>query len=70
MTSNVGQNYPYTSETESDRASRLATLVADAPLFSDVEQLRWRGPTAASAEMSERLGDARVLARSQKSSAA
>ncbi len=49
---------------------KLATLVADAPLFSDVEQLRWRGPTAAFAEMSERLGDARVLARSQKSSAA
>ena len=29
MTSNVGQNYPYTSETESDRASSVATLVAE-----------------------------------------
>lgn len=28
MTSNVGQSYPYTSESESDRASRIAALVA------------------------------------------
>jgi hypothetical protein len=28
VTSNVGQNYPYTSETESERASRIAALVA------------------------------------------
>ena len=28
MTSNVGQNYPYTSETESDRAAAIARLVA------------------------------------------
>jgi 5'-3' exonuclease len=48
---------------------KLATLRTDASLFSDVEQLRWRGPTAAFAAMSERLGDARVLARSQKLSA-
>jgi hypothetical protein len=27
MTSNVGQNYPYSSETESDRAARVAALV-------------------------------------------
>lgn len=29
MTSNVGQNYPYTSETEADRAGRVALLVAE-----------------------------------------
>jgi hypothetical protein len=29
MTSNVGQNYPYTSETEAERAAAVATLVAD-----------------------------------------
>ena len=29
MTSNVGQNYPYTSETEADRAARIAKLVAE-----------------------------------------
>jgi len=28
VTSNVGQNYPYTSETEGERAARIATLVA------------------------------------------
>ncbi len=28
MTSNVGQNYPYTSETEADRAAVIARLVA------------------------------------------
>ena len=29
VTSNVGQNYPYTSETEADRAARIAELVAE-----------------------------------------
>ena len=28
MTSNVGQNYPYTSETEAARAAAIASLVA------------------------------------------
>ena len=28
MTSNVSQNYPYTSESEVDRANRIASLVA------------------------------------------
>ena len=28
MTSNVSQNYPYTSESEADRASQIASLVA------------------------------------------
>ncbi len=28
MTSNVGQNYPYTSETESERAASVAALIA------------------------------------------
>jgi hypothetical protein len=28
VTSNVGQNYPYTSELEAERASRVASLVA------------------------------------------
>ena len=28
MTSNVGQNYPYTSETEADRAVLVAALIA------------------------------------------
>ena len=29
MTSNVGQNYPYTSETEAERAATIARLVAE-----------------------------------------
>jgi len=28
VTSNVGQNYPYTSETEGDRSAKIADLVA------------------------------------------
>jgi 5'-3' exonuclease len=45
---------------------KLATLRTDAALFKDVEELRWRGPLDTFAAMSERLGDARVLARSRK----
>lgn len=29
MTSNIGQNYPYSSESEDERAARIAALVAD-----------------------------------------
>jgi 5'-3' exonuclease len=42
----------------------LATLRTDAPLFADVDQLRWRGPTDAFAAWAERIGDARLLPRS------
>ena len=42
----------------------LATLRTDAPLFQDVDELRWRGPTSAFAECAKRLGDARVVERS------
>lgn len=34
---------------------RLATLESDAALFEDVEQLRWRGPTPAFADLGARL---------------
>jgi 5'-3' exonuclease len=44
----------------------LATLRTDAPLFRDVDELRWRGPTTAFAAYAERLGDARLLGRSRK----
>jgi 5'-3' exonuclease len=50
-----------------DRAllfKHLATLRTDAPLFCDVDELRWRGPTSAFAACAERLGDARLLERS------
>ncbi len=41
----------------------LATLRTDAPLFDDVEALRWAGPTAAFAATAGRLGDPRLLER-------
>jgi 5'-3' exonuclease len=42
---------------------RLATLRTDAPLFRDVDELRWRGPGAEFAVCVERLGDPRLLHR-------
>jgi 5'-3' exonuclease len=47
---------------------RLATLRTDAPLFTDVDELRWKGPTASFPEWAARLGDQRLLARAQKGS--
>jgi 5'-3' exonuclease len=44
----------------------LATLRTDAPLFDNVEALRWRGATAAFAEVAERMGDGKLRARAQR----
>jgi len=44
----------------------LATLRTDASLFSEVEELRWSGPTADFEEMAGRLGDERLLERCRK----
>jgi len=41
----------------------LATLRTDAPLFKDVDELRWRGPTADFAEMAKKIDSARLLTR-------
>ena len=41
----------------------LATLRTDAKLFGQVEELRWRGPTAAFADSLEHLGEARLMRR-------
>ena len=46
-----------------------ATLRTDAPLFSDVDALRWQGPTPAFTELASKLGDARLLERCQKAAA-
>ena len=43
----------------------LATLRTDAPLFRNVDQLRWTGATPAFATWPERLGDAKLLGRVQ-----
>jgi 5'-3' exonuclease len=42
---------------------RLATLKIDASLFSNVDELRWRGPTDSFAGWAARIGDARLLQR-------
>jgi 5'-3' exonuclease len=42
---------------------RLATLRTDAPLFDDFEELRWRGPTPAFAEMANAMGEGRLVGR-------
>ena len=49
---------------------QLATLRTDAPLFERVEELRWRGPTAAFAAWTERANAPRLLERCAKASAA
>lgn len=48
---------------------RLATLRTDAPLFNDVDQLRWRGPTSAFAELTTKMGDPRLLDRANAAAA-
>jgi 5'-3' exonuclease len=44
----------------------LATLRTDAPLFSDVDALRWTGATPRFAQWAERLGDPKLLTRVQE----
>jgi 5'-3' exonuclease len=44
---------------------RLATLRTDAPLFRDVDELRWRGPTPAFAEWTQRMETPRLLERAR-----
>ena len=44
----------------------LATLRIDAPLFDDVEELRWRGPTAEFAAYTEKIENPRLLQRARK----
>jgi 5'-3' exonuclease len=41
----------------------LATLRIDAPLFDDVEQLRWQGATPSFASVAEKIGDPRLATR-------
>jgi 5'-3' exonuclease len=42
---------------------RLATLVIDAPLFKNVEELRWRGPTPSFEKLTVKIGEPKLLAR-------
>jgi len=57
MTSNIGQNYPYTNESEADRSNRIAELVKardglaaqlaaeTTPLDSNARWWVWKCPT-------------------------
>jgi 5'-3' exonuclease len=44
----------------------LATLRTDATLVADVDELRWRGPSAAFSDWATKIGDARLLDRSRR----
>jgi hypothetical protein len=73
MTSNVGQNYPYSSETEGDRAARVSSLVetlaglADklaaetTPLDERERWWTWKCPTPGCAGILHAAGYARDL---------
>jgi 5'-3' exonuclease len=47
----------------------LATLRTDAPVFRDVDELEWRGPTSGFAACAEGMGDGRLLDRCLKAHA-
>jgi 5'-3' exonuclease len=49
---------------------KLATLRTDAPLFRDIDELRWRGPTEQFSSCCERLVAPHLLARVLKAAAA
>jgi 5'-3' exonuclease len=49
---------------------KLATLRTDAPLFRDVDELRWRGPTDAFAAWTERMESPLLLERALKAQTA
>jgi 5'-3' exonuclease len=61
------EQFPDTVLTENrERAllfKRLATLRNDAPLFADVDELRWTGPTPAFAASAGKLGNPRLAER-------
>ena len=44
----------------------LATLRTDAPLFRNVDELRWKGPTSSFESMTKKIGDGRLATRVRK----
>jgi len=44
----------------------LATLRTDAPLFANVDELRWTGATSSFTAVTEKIGDARLATRVRK----
>jgi hypothetical protein len=73
VTSNVGQSYPYTSETEAERSKRIAELVAareglaaklaaeTTPLDANDRWWVWKCPTAGCPGLLHAAGYARDL---------
>jgi hypothetical protein len=73
VTSNVGQNYPYSSESNADRAARIAALVNDrdglaamlaaetTPLDATDRWWVWKCPTAGCPGLLHAAGYARDL---------
>ena len=60
------EDFPVDGTLDRERAllfKRLATLRSDAPLFTDVDALRWRGPTPAFPAFAEKIGDPKLLPR-------
>jgi 5'-3' exonuclease len=51
------------------RFKELATLKADLPLFANIDELQWRGPTDRFTEVAAKVGDARLLERCRKAAA-
>ena len=49
---------------------RLATLKTDAPLFNDIDQLQWHGPTPGFAELALKMGEPGLLSRVNAAAAA
>ena len=65
------ESFPPDSLNDDNRAHALlfkdlATLRIDAPLFDDVEELRWRGPTTAFLPYAEKIGNASLIKRVRK----
>jgi 5'-3' exonuclease len=45
---------------------RLATLVSDAKLFNNIDELKWKGPTSTFAALTSKIEESRLLARADK----
>ena len=58
------------SQSEALLFKNLATLRIDAPLFRDVDELKWRGPTLAFQQWAQRSDGHRILDRCAKAAAA
>ena len=60
------ESFPAEALPDRERAllfKKIATLRADAPLFHDVEELRWRGGTPSFAATAGKIGDPRLDSR-------